>query len=235
LLKVRGLRASYGLAQVLFGINLEVSERVITAIIGPNGAGKTTLLSTISGLRKHSAGEITFSGERIERLPTRERVKRGLILCPERRRIFPNLRVSDNLALGAFLRKDRAKVREDLERVFELFPVLKDRSAQLAGTLSGGEQQMVAIGRALMSSPKLLMLDEPSVGLSPAMRAKIFDAAGRIRDTSDTTILIVEQDAADALEIADRVSVLESGEITLEGSATDVRRNPHVREAFLGL
>jgi branched-chain amino acid transport system ATP-binding protein len=235
ILRARSMCVSYGLAQVIFDLDLDVEEGRTTAIIGPNGAGKSTLLNTISGLQRQSSGEITFRGKRIETLPTRERVKRGLVLCPERRRLFPSLKVRDNLSLGAFLRDDAKIVNEDLENVFSLFPVLRDRQGQLAGTLSGGEQQMVAIGRSLMSSPRLLMLDEPSVGLSPLMRQRIFDATARIRDMSNVTVLIVEQDAVDALSIADKVCVLESGRITLEGASAEIEGNPHVREAFLGL
>jgi branched-chain amino acid transport system ATP-binding protein len=229
------LDVSYGRAQVLFGVSLEGEEGKITSIIGPNGAGKTTLLNTISGLMRQTSGKIRFDGEDVEGIPTRERVRRGLILCPERRRLFPNLKVVENVKSGAFLRRDAQKVKEDLDYVYELFPVLKERKNQIAGTLSGGEQQMVAIARSLLSSPKLIMLDEPSLGLSPLVRSKIFEAIVKIKENSGKTVLMVEQDAVEAMGVADSVYVLENGHITMHGASSELMGSPHVREAYLGL
>jgi branched-chain amino acid transport system ATP-binding protein len=235
LLLVEEVDVRYGLIQVIFGVSFEVRKAEITTIIGPNGAGKTTLLFTIAGILRNCAGKILYEQERVDTLPAWERVKKGLVLCPERRRLFPNMSVLDNLLLGAYLQKDENKVGENLERVFSLFPVLKERSKQLAGTLSGGEQQMVAIGRSLMSNPKLLMLDEPSVGLSPLVRSKIFEQIMKIRDETNTAILLVEQDAANALLIADRAYVLEDGKIVMGGTAEEVGSDKRVREVYLGL
>lgn len=234
MLEVSDLRVSYGQAAVIFGLSLKVADGKITSIIGPNGAGKSTLLNTISGLLMQNSGAIVFNDEHIEKLPTRERVAKGVVLCPERRRLFPNLKVIDNVMLGAYLRRD-SKIQSDFDRVVELFPVIKERQKQLAGTLSGGEQQMVAIARSLMSSPKVLMLDEPSVGLSPLMRERIFEAIIKIRESSGLTVLLVEQDAVDALSVADRGFVLESGQIVMEGEREGLLGNHHVKEAFLGL
>ncbi len=234
MLKVSDLDVSYGSAQVIAGLSLVVEDGKINVVIGPNGAGKSTLLNTLAGIVRQRRGSILFNGEPIQDLPTRKRVAMGLVQCPERRRLFPNLRVKDNVRLGAFLRKDD-KIDQDMERVYRLFPVLKEREKQQAGTLSGGEQQMVAIARSLMSAPKLLMLDEPSLGLSPIMRERIFEAILAIRDTSDATVLLVEQDAVDALSIAQNAYVLESGQITMKGTKEEMVGNPHVKEAFLGL
>ncbi|PSN94420.1 branched-chain amino acid ABC transporter ATP-binding protein [Candidatus Marsarchaeota G2 archaeon ECH_B_2] len=235
LLEARGIETSYGSTQVLFGVNLAAEENKVTCVIGPNGAGKTTLLLTLAGILQAKRGDILFDGERLNDLPAWERVKKGVVLCPERRRLFPSLSVLENLTQGAYTRNDTQDVRDTLEEVFTLFPILKERRSQLAGTLSGGEQQMVAIGRSLMSHPKLLMLDEPSVGLSPLMRSKIFEQILRIRDMGSIAIVLVEQDAADALEISDYAYVLEDGKITIHGAAVDVAANPEVRAAYLGL
>lgn len=234
MLKVNDLDVSYGAAQVIEDLAMQVEDGKITAVIGPNGAGKSTLLNTLAGIIRQRRGTILFNEKPIQDLPTRKRVAMGLVECPERRRLFPNLRVKDNVKLGAFLRKDD-KINQDMERMYRLFPVLKEREKQLAGTLSGGEQQMVAIARSLMSGPKLLMLDEPSLGLSPIMRERIFDAISAIKDTSETTVLLVEQDAVDALSIAQNVYVLEGGQIAMQGTKEEIMGNPHVKEAFLGL
>ncbi len=234
LLSVSQLDVSYGAAQIISDLSMEIEEEKITVIIGPNGAGKSTLLNTLAGVIRQTRGTVLFKGEPIQDLPTRKRVSKGLVQCPERRRLFPNLRVKDNVQLGAYLRKDDT-VDQDMEKVHKLFPILKDRANQLAGTLSGGEQQMVAIARSLMSAPKLLMLDEPSLGLSPIMREKIFDAILEIRDISEVTVLLVEQDAVDALSIGQNVYVLESGQITMKGTKEEMAGNSHVKEAFLGL
>jgi len=235
LLEARGIETSYGSTQVLFGVNLTAKKNEVTCVIGPNGAGKTTLLFTIAGILQAKRGEVIFEGETLNGLPAWERVKKGVVLCPERRRLFPSLSVLENLTLGAYTRSDTQEVRDTLEEVFTLFPILKEKRNQLAGTLSGGEQQMVAIGRSLMSHPRVLMLDEPSVGLSPLMRSKIFEQILRIRDMGSIAIVLVEQDAADALEISDYAYVLEDGKITLHGAAKNVATNPEVRAAYLGL
>ncbi|MEM0120351.1 MAG: ABC transporter ATP-binding protein [Thermoprotei archaeon] len=235
LLEARGIEASYDSTQVLFGVDLKANKGEITCVIGPNGAGKTTLLFTLAGVLQAKRGDIIFEGSKLNGLPAWERVKRGVVLCPERRRLFPSLSVFDNIMLGAYTRREDKEVRESLEGVFTLFPILRERKNQLAGTLSGGEQQMVAIGRSLMSHPKVLMLDEPSVGLSPLMRTKIFEQILRIRDLGSIAIILVEQDAADALEISDQAYVLEDGRITIQGSAREVATNPEVRAAYLGL
>jgi branched-chain amino acid transport system ATP-binding protein len=234
-LEARKIEAAYGLTQVLFGVDLEAHRGRITTIIGPNGAGKTTLLLTLAGAITRSKGDVLLDGAPLNGLPAWERVKRGLALCPERRRLFPGLSVQDNLLLGSYTRRDKEGVKVDLERVYSLFPVLRERASQPAGTLSGGEQQMVAIGRSLLSKPRVIMLDEPSVGLSPLMRAKIFDLIQRVRDSEKLTVLLVEQDAVDALNIADYAYVLEDGRITLKGTAPEVAENPEVRAAYLGL
>ncbi len=235
MLEARGIETSYGSTQVLFGVNLTAKKNEVTCVIGPNGAGKTTLLFTIAGILQAKRGEVIFEGETLNGLPAWERVKKGVVLCPERRRLFPSLSVLENLTLGAYTRSDTQQVRDTLEEVFTLFPILKERRNQLAATLSGGEQQMVAIGRSLMSHPRVLMLDEPSVGLSPLMRSKIFEQILRIRDMGSIAIVLVEQDAADALEISDYAYVLEDGKITLHGAAKNVATNPEVRAAYLGL
>lgn len=235
MLEARGIETSYGSTQVLFGVNLTAKKNEVTCVIGPNGAGKTTLLFTIAGILQAKRGEVIFEGETLNGLPAWERVKKGVVLCPERRRLFPSLSVLENLTLGAYTRSDTQEVRDTLEEVFTLFPILKEKRNQLAGTLSGGEQQMVAIGRSLMSHPRVLMLDEPSVGLSPLMRSKIFEQILRIRDMGSIAIVLVEQDAADALEISDYAYVLEDGKITLHGAAKNVATNPEVRAAYLGL
>jgi branched-chain amino acid transport system ATP-binding protein len=234
LLNLEGVTVYYGGALALENVSLSVEEETLTAIIGPNGAGKTTLLRSIIGLKKIHKGSIWFAGKRIDGLSTREIVKMGVSLCPERRRILPEMTVLENLEMGAYLRKTKGEVREDLKKVFDLFPVLEERKGQLAGTLSGGEQQMLAIGRALMSRPKLLMLDEPSLGLSPIMRSVVFKKIDEIR-MEGVTILLVEQDAYSALKIADKGLVLENGRIVQEGSGESLLKDENVRRAYLGI
>lgn len=234
MLNLEGVTVYYGGALALENVSLSVEEETLTAIIGPNGAGKTTLLRSIIGLKKIHKGSIWFAGKRIDGLSTREIVKMGVSLCPERRRILPEMTVLENLEMGAYLRKTKGEVREDLKKVFDLFPVLEERKGQLAGTLSGGEQQMLAIGRALMSRPKLLMLDEPSLGLSPIMRSVVFKKIDEIR-MEGVTILLVEQDAYSALKIADKGLVLENGRIVQEGSGESLLKNENVRRAYLGI
>lgn len=236
MLEVRNLSSGYGKAQVLYSISLTIKPGDIMTIIGPNGAGKTTLLMTLAGVIRPYSGSIILDGQDITWLPPYERVRRGMVLAPERRRLFPEMTVLENLLMGAYVRLNRrGEVKDDLERVFQLFPVLKDRKNQVAGTLSGGEQQMVAIGRALMARPRLLMLDEPSVGLAPSLRERIFDTIARIRDEEKITILIVEQDASVALPIADYAGVLEHGRLVLSGPAEEIAGNPRVRKSYLGL
>jgi branched-chain amino acid transport system ATP-binding protein len=232
-LKIKNLWCHYGGAEVLKGISLEVEEGSIITIIGSNGAGKTTVLRTISGLKAPSTGEILFQGERIDRKSPQDIVKRGIVHVPEGRGLFHNMTVLENLKLGAFLRTDRDQIGSDLEKVFKHFPRLKERRRQHAKTLSGGEQQMLAIGRALMANPRLLLLDEPSLGLSPMNVQEI----GRIvRNVNERgiSVILVEQNARLALELANRGYVLETGNIVLQGEAGELLHSEHVRKAYLG-
>jgi branched-chain amino acid transport system ATP-binding protein len=233
LLEVKGLSVSYGTARALKSVSLEVGEGEVVALIGANGAGKTTLLRTISALKSADEGEIHFLGRRIDHEPPYEIVKRGIAHIPEGRIVFGPLSVYDNLRMGAYLRRDKRSVAADLERIYGLFPVLKERSRQMSESLSGGEQQMLAVGRALMASPKLLLMDEPSMGLSPRMVETI---AGIIRDIHKTGIgiLLVEQNASMALALADRAYVVEVGNIILDGPASEVATNDLVERAYLG-
>ena len=212
---------------------MQIDDGEIVALIGGNGAGKSTTLKTVSGLTKPTAGQIRFQGQQINDLPAHEVVARGISQVPEGRRIFPRMSVSDNLDMGAYQRKDTEAIKQDMERVFELFPVLKERMKQAGGTLSGGEQQMLAIGRALMSRPKLLMLDEPSMGLAPLVVERIFEVIGRI-NREGTTILLVEQNAQIALSMSSRGYVLESGEVVLADASETLLKSDQVRKAYLG-
>ena len=232
MLEVRDLRVAYGRIEAVRGLSFSVGAGEVVALIGSNGAGKSTTLRTLSGLLRPTAGEVRFEGERIERLPAHEIVARGIAHAPEGRRLFPRMTVQENLDLGAYRRRDGA-VTADLTRVFELFPILAERRSQAAGTLSGGEQQMLAIGRALMSRPRLLMLDEPSMGLSPIMMRTIFTTLAELKEAG-TTLLLVEQNAQAALKLADHGHVLETGRIVLSGTAGDLLRNDEVRKAYLG-
>ncbi len=234
MLEVRNLSVYYGKAQALHDVNLRVDKGEIVTIIGPNGSGKTALLRAISGLLKPAEGTITFQRDRIDKLPPHEIVKRGIAHCPERRRLFPEMTVMENLELGAYLRKDAEKIRNDLETVIKLFPLLKEGKSQEARTLSGGEQQMLAIARALMSNPKLLMLDEPSLGLAPIMREKLTNAIHEIK-RGGVTILMVEQDVGLALSLCDRGYVFEEGSVCMEGSRKYLKGNPRIKEAYLGI
>lgn len=231
LLELSGVRVRYGGIEAVKGVSLRVDEGEIVTLIGGNGAGKTTTLKAISGIQRSAAGTIVFRGERIEALAAHEIVGLGICQAPEGRRIFPRMSVQENLAMGAYIRDD--DVRSDFDRVFDLFPVLRERSAQVGGTLSGGEQQMLAIGRALMSRPALLMLDEPSLGLAPILVRRIFALLREIH-SQGTTILLVEQNANQALQLADRGYVLESGVVVLEDSAGNLLGNDQVRKAYLG-
>ncbi len=232
MLEVKDLVVAYGRVKAVKGISFTVEQGQVVSLLGTNGAGKTTTLRTISGLLR-GEGSITFRGERIDKVPAHQIVARGLAHSPEGRRIFPKLTVEDNLLLGAFSRKDAAGVKEDLARVYELFEVLLERRAQPAGTFSGGEQQMLAIGRAMMSRPQLLMLDEPSMGLSPIMTQRIMATIKRLQ-SEGVTILLVEQNAAAALKLSDKAYVLEVGSITLEGTGEQLLGDDRVRRAYLG-
>jgi branched-chain amino acid transport system ATP-binding protein len=223
----------YGNIQALKGISLRVEEGEIVTLIGANGAGKTTTLRSINGLNRPRDGRIRFESRDITQRPPHEIVKRGISQSPEGRRLFPRMTVSENLEMGAFQRLDRAGMRDDLERVYELFPRLAERRSQKAGTLSGGEQQMCAIGRALMARPKLLMLDEPSMGLAPIFVDRIFETIVEI-NSRGTPILLVEQNALMALEVANRGYVLETGTVVLEGKASELKTNEQVRKTYLG-
>jgi branched-chain amino acid transport system ATP-binding protein len=233
LLDVKNLVAGYGAVQVLQGFDLHVDEGEVAVILGANGAGKTTTAKTISGLLRPRGGRVSFLDARIDGRPAHEILRAGIAHCPEGRRIFPEMTVRENLEMGAFVRGRAGRTTEDLERVLERFPVLRQRAAQLGGTLSGGEQQMLAIARALMSGPKLLVLDEPSLGLSPAMVERTFELIAEIR-REGMTVLMVEQNAYLALRMADRGYVMETGRTVLEGTARALLDNEHVRRAYLG-
>jgi branched-chain amino acid transport system ATP-binding protein len=232
MLEVQDVQVYYGKIHALKGISLQVGKGEIVALLGNNGAGKTTTLKTISGLLRPRTGRVVLEGEAIHALPPHEIVARGVAHSPEGRKIFNRLTVTENLEMGAYLRSD-GTIAEDMERVFGLFPRLKERRSQVAGTLSGGEQQMLAIGRALMASPRILLLDEPSMGLAPILVEQIFKTVEDI-NRQGTTILLVEQNAAMALSIAQRGYVLETGTIALGGSAVELQEHPDVRRAYLG-
>lgn len=232
-LVIKDLNLYYGGIHALKDINLKVMEGEIITLIGANGAGKTSTLRAISGLEKIKSGSITFDGRPINEVEAHKLVAGGLSHVPEGRKIFGNLTVMENLELGAFLRKDKEEVKKDYELIFDKFPILKERIKQNAGTLSGGQQQMLAIGRALMNRPKMLLLDEPSMGLAPMVVKQIFDTIVEINKTG-TTILLVEQNANMALSIADRAYVLETGSVVLEGDAKELMKNDKIRAAYLG-
>jgi branched-chain amino acid transport system ATP-binding protein len=233
LLALDNVHVYYGNIAAVKGLSLTVMPGEIVTLIGSNGAGKSTTLRTISGLLRPRQGHLTFEGRRIDRTGADEIVRLGIAQAPEGRRIFPRMTVAENLDLGAFLRKDRAAIAADRERVLELFPRLRERIAQKAGTMSGGEQQMLAVARALMARPKLLLLDEPSMGLAPVLVDLIFETISTIRE-GGTTVLLVEQNALAALRVADRAYVLESGLLNMEGSARELARDPEVVRAYLG-
>lgn len=232
MLKVKDLSVHYGVIQALKQVSLEVHEGEIVALIGANGAGKTTLLHAISGLVKHE-GEIEFLHQSLNKVSSRAIVASGITQVPEGRRIFPDMSVTENLLMGAYLRKDKAGIEEDMKMVFECFPRLEERKKQLAGTLSGGEQQMLAMGRALMARPKLLLLDEPSMGLSPLLVKEIFSIITAINQQG-TTVLLVEQNARMALQIADRAYVMETGKIVLTGTGEELSASEDIKKAYLG-
>lgn len=233
-LEIKDLRVHYGKIEAIKGVSVVVNQGEIVTLIGANGAGKTTILKTISGLRPVSSGDVTFDGQSILKIPAHQRVDLGISQVPEGRGIFPGMTVLENLEMGKFNRKDRKhEMDEDLDRVYTLFPRLKERAAQAGGTLSGGEQQMLAMGRALMARPKVLLLDEPSMGLAPQMIANIFRIITEI-NKQGVTILLVEQNAQQALQRAHRAYILETGNVTKEAAASDLLNDPAVREAYLG-
>src|SRR6516164_1989455 len=234
MLSLAAISAGYGTFQVLFDVSLEVPRGEAVGVIGPNGAGKTTLMRVISGLVQRYAGAMSFDGRSIGGLPAYRMVEQGIAHVPENRRLFPRLTVEDNLRIGAYLPRARRQCAEQLDRVYKLFPRLKDRREQLAGTLSGGEQQMCAIGRALMSDPKLLLMDEPSAGLAPLVVAQVFDLVRRIR-AEGLTVLIVEQNVQQVLDVVDRAYLLEVGRIKLTGTSAELKGNDFIRKSYMGL
>ena len=233
LLQVHDLKVAYGGIQAVKGVSLQVREGELVSLIGSNGAGKTTTMKAITGLLPLAGGHIEFAGQTIDGQGPWDLVHQGLAMVPEGRGVFTRMTILENLQMGAYIRNDNAEIAHDIERVFTTFPRLKERRDQLAGTMSGGEQQMLAMGRALMSRPKVLLLDEPSMGLSPIMVDKIFEVVSEV-SAQGVTILLVEQNASRALQIADRAYVMESGLITLSGQASDMLHDPKVREAYLG-
>lgn len=233
LLKVENLHVYYGMIQALKGISFEVKRGEIVSLIGANGAGKTTTLHTITGLLRPKAGTVTYKGADLTHVPAHKIVSMGMVHVPEGRRIFQGLSVYDNLLLGAYSRKNREEIDQTMEEVFRQFPRLEERRRQLAGTLSGGEQQMLAMGRALLAKPELIVMDEPSMGLSPLLVGEIFEIIESFRD-SGTTVLLVEQNAKKAMTISDRVYVLETGSVVTEGKASDLIHDERIRKAYLG-
>jgi branched-chain amino acid transport system ATP-binding protein len=233
LLKVSGLKVAYGGIQAVKGVDFEVRQGELVSLIGANGAGKTTTLKAITGLQPVAFGEIEFMGKSIKGQGAWDLVKQGLVMVPEGRGCFTRMTITENLQMGAYVRDDTAEIAADIEKVFAIFPRLKERRAQLSGTMSGGEQQMLAMGRALMARPKVLLLDEPSMGLSPIMVDKIFEVVADIHQRG-TTILLVEQNASRALQLANRGYVMESGEVTMNGDAKQLLDDPKVRAAYLG-
>ena len=233
MLKVENLVVSYGMIEAIKGLSFEVNDGEIVTLIGANGAGKTTTMQTISGLLKPVSGSITLDGVELTKVPAHKIVSLGLAQVPERRRVFTQQSVEDNLLLGAYTRKDKEEIQKDLEEVYEWFPRLNERRKQFAGTLSGGEQQMLAMGRALMAKPKIMLLDEPSMGLSPLLVKEIFHIIEEI-NKKGTTIFLVEQNAKMALAIANRAYVLETGKITLEGTGAELSNDARVQKAYLG-
>ena len=234
LLELKKIYHYYGKAKILEELNLKVENESLNAVIGPNGAGKSTILRLISGLEKPDRGRIEFLGERIDGLKAHKITKKGISQSPDRRRLFYQLNVADNIRMGAYILKDKQKYKELRDFVYEIFPRLRERRKQQAGTLSGGEQQMLAIARALMSNPKLLLLDEPSVGLAPSVKKKIFRAIKKIKQEGTTTIL-VEQDVALAMDVAEIIHVLEEGKIEIRGTSEELKKEPRIRKVYLGI
>jgi branched-chain amino acid transport system ATP-binding protein len=233
-LETQNLSSGYGMVQILYDVSFKVEEKEIVSIIGPNGAGKTTLVKTIMGLVPAKNGAILFKGKDIAKLKPYDIVKKGITMIPEGREIFPRMTIEENMQLGAYTVKDKEKIRDTMEKVFQIFPVLKKKEKSLAQTLSGGEQQMLVICRSLMSNPQMLILDEPSLGLAPIIVEKVLDTIRTINDEG-VTILLVEQNIQDSLEIADRGYVLEEGRIVLEGKSRELLSNNHIKQVYLGL
>ncbi|AOJ25598.1 MULTISPECIES: ABC transporter ATP-binding protein [Burkholderia] len=233
MLKIKGLQVNYGGIQAVKGVDMEVRQGELVTLIGANGAGKTTTMKAITGLKPYSAGDIEYDGKSIKGIPPHELLKRGLAMVPEGRGIFARMSIIENMQMGAYLRNDTEQIKKDVDRMFGFFPRLKERASQLAGTLSGGEQQMLAMSRAILSKPKLLLLDEPSMGLSPIMVEKIFEVVREI-SKEGITVLLVEQNARLALQAADRGYVMDSGTVTMEGDAKQMLDDPKVRAAYLG-
>lgn len=234
MLEIENVSAAYGMIQILWDVSFKIKEKEIVSIIGPNGAGKTTLVKTVMGLLPAKSGTIRFKGENIENLPPYEIVKKGVTLIPEGREIFPRMTVEENMLLGAYTIKDKKQVKESKEQMYQIFPVLRKKEKALAQTLSGGEQQMLVIGRSLMSNPELLILDEPSLGLAPIIVAKVLDTLRKINEEG-VTVLLVEQNIRDSLNIADRGYVLEEGKIIIEGTGRELLSNDHIKEVYLGI
>ncbi len=233
MLQLEDIHANYGNVKALRGISLQVKKDSVVSLLGANGAGKSTILKTISSLLRPRSGSIIFEGERIDRLKPEQIVQRGIVMVPEGRQVFPELTVRENLMLGSYTRRDRAEVQRDYDYVFDTFPILQTKSKNFAGTLSGGQQQMLAIGRGLMAKPKLLLLDEPSLGLAPILVQEIFAIIRQISQRG-TTILLVEQNANMALDVSDYAYVLETGEISSKGDAKEMKQNDEVRRSYLG-
>ena len=233
MLEVKDLEVYYGVIQAIKGVSFQVNQGEVIALIGANGAGKTTILHTVTGLLSPKRGSVVFEGKEITKVPAHKIVSMGMAHVPEGRRVFAELSVYENLKMGAYTRKDKKEIEESLANVYKRFPRLEERKNQMAGTLSGGEQQMLAMGRALMSKPKIILMDEPSMGLSPIMVNEIFDIIRAVSE-SGTTVLLVEQNARKALSIADRAYVLETGNIVLEGKAEDLLENDSIKKAYLG-
>lgn len=233
MLKIKGLQVNYGGIQAVKGVDMEVQQGELVTLIGANGAGKTTTMKAITGLKPYSAGDIEYDGKSIKGVPSHELLKRGLAMVPEGRGIFARMSIIENMQMGAYLRNDKEQIKKDVDRMFGFFPRLKERATQLAGTLSGGEQQMLAMARAILSKPKLLLLDEPSMGLSPIMVEKIFEVVRTI-SKEGITVLLVEQNARLALQAADRGYVMDSGTVTMSGDAKKMLDDPKVRAAYLG-
>ena len=233
LLEIENLEVNYGMIKALKGVSFEVNKGEIIALIGANGAGKTTTLHAISGILPSASGKIIYNGQNITKTPAHKIVKLGISQVPEGRRVFSQLSVFENLLMGAYTRRDKSEINEDLEKIYERFPRLEERKNQIAGTLSGGEQQMLAMGRALMSKPEIILLDEPSMGLSPIFVSEIFDIIKALNE-GGTTVLLVEQNAKKALSIADRAYVLETGNVALSGKAENIMNDDTVKKAYLG-
>jgi len=234
MLEAKNVSSGYGLIQILWDVSFKINKKEIVSIIGPNGAGKTTLVKTITGLLPANTGTIQFNGKNIENLPPYEIVKKKISLIPEGREIFPRMTVEENILLGAYTIPDKQQVKDTQERIYQIFPILKKKEKAMAQTLSGGEQQMLVIGRSLMSKPELLILDEPSLGLAPIIVAKVLDTLRQINDEG-VAVLLVEQNIRDSLNIADRGYVLEEGKIIIEGEGRELLTNSHIKEVYLGL